>query len=58
MILIKERHAKNMFAGLNTQQVTANGTRLWNKAASIIRNAKTISLARKEIKIYCKTLPI
>ena len=35
-----------------------NAARLWNKAPSNIINAKTISVAKKEIKAYCKTIPI
>ena len=41
---------KNNFIG--------NAARLWNKAPSNIINAKTISVAKKEIKAYCKTIPI
>ena len=33
-------------------------TRLWNKAPNIIRNAKSIGIAKKEIKLFCKNLPI
>ena len=33
-------------------------TRLWNSAPNGIRKAKTISKAKKEIKTYCKSLPI
>ena len=35
-----------------------NATRLWNKVQESIRNAKSISAAKKEIKLYCKSLPI
>ena len=35
-----------------------NATRLWNSAPSIIKNTKSISSAKKEIKLYCQTLPI
>ena len=33
-------------------------TRLWNKAPLTIRNTKAIGMAKKEIKHFCKTLPI
>ena len=35
-----------------------NATCVWNKAPCVIRNAKSISRAKKEIKMYCHTLPI
>ena len=35
-----------------------NATRLWNNAPEMIKNSKCISTAKKEIKLYCKTLPI
>ena len=35
-----------------------DATRLWNKAPLAIRSAKSISTAKKEIKIFCKNLPI
>ena len=35
-----------------------DATRLWNKAPLVIRNAKSIGVAKKEIKTYCKKLPI
>ena len=41
---------------LNT--FTGNATRLWNKSPNVIKNSKSISIAKREIKIYCKTLPI
>ena len=38
--------------------VIGDATRLWNKAPNIIRNAKSIGIAKKEIKLFCKNLPI
>ena len=35
-----------------------NATRLWDKVPNTIRNAKSISAAKKEMKLYCKSLPI
>ena len=32
--------------------------RLWNKAPLSIRSAKTIGIAKKEIKAFCTKLPI
>ena len=43
-------------ATLNT--FIGNATRLWNKAPNVIKTAKSISIVKKEIKQYCKTLPI
>ena len=41
---------------LNTFIVDA--TRLWNKAPNAIRNAKSIKMAKKEIKLHCKFFTI
>ena len=35
-----------------------DATRLWNKAPSAVRTAKSIGIAKKEIKTFCKLLPI
>ena len=35
-----------------------DAARLWNKAPISIRNAKTLGTAKKEIKDFCKKLPI
>ena len=43
-------------SSLNT--FIGNATRLWNKAPIVIKNSKSISVAKKEIKQYCKSLPI
>ena len=32
--------------------------RIWNKAPATITNAKSLSIAKKEIRKFCKTLPI
>ena len=36
----------------------ADATRLRNQAPDNIRNAKTISMVKRETKIFCMTLPI
>ncbi len=41
---------KNSFIG--------DGAKLWNNAPETITNAKSIDIAKKAIKKYCKTLPI
>ena len=46
----KEPKTWNTFIG--------DATRLWNKAPNIIRNAKSVGIAKKEIKSFCKNLPI
>ena len=40
-------------SSLNT--FIGNATRLWNKAPIVIKNSKSISVAKKEIKAFCKT---
>ena len=35
-----------------------NATRIWNKAPCAIKASKSISIAKKEIKKFCVTLPI
>ena len=35
-----------------------DAAQLWNNAPSAIKNCKTISSAKKQIKIYIKTLPL
>ena len=32
--------------------------RIWNKAPREITKAKSLAIAKKEIRIFCKTLPI
>ena len=34
-----------------------DATRLWNSSPNGIRMVKTISIAKKEMKTYCKSLP-
>ena len=41
---------------LNT--FVGNASRLWNKAPIVIKNAKSISVAKKEIRAFCQTLPV
>ena len=35
-----------------------NASRIWNKAPSSIKPSNSISIAEKEIKKFCETLPI
>ena len=35
-----------------------NASRIWNKAPSALKASKSISIAKKEIKKFCETLPI
>ena len=37
---------------------TRDAGRLWNKAPNDIKEAKTLHMAKKLIKDYCKTLPV
>ena len=43
---------------IGEQSFIINAGKIWNKAPSNIKEAKTLSLAKKFIKIYCKSLPI
>ena len=40
------------------QSFMGDAPRLWNKAPMTIKLAKTLYKAKKEIKIYCKTIPV
>ena len=40
------------------ESVTRDAGKLWNNAPRAIKDAKSISTAKKEIKIYCKILPV
>ena len=46
----KSYKAKSTFVG--------DATRLWNKAPPRVRNAGTLRIAKREIKLFCKQLPI
>jgi len=37
---------------------TIDAAKAWNKASEKIRRAKTLAMAKKAIKVHCKTLPI
>ena len=57
------RSSRGVTTGKLTEPLTlntfiGNATRLWNKAPLVIKNSKSISVAKKEIKQYCKSLPI
>ena len=40
------------------QRFTRDAARIWNRSPEEIKNAKTLMGAKKEIKKFCKTLPI
>ena len=42
----------------NSNTFTGDATRLWNKAPKVIRNVKSIKMAKKVIKLHCKNYPI
>ena len=57
------RETKGVSEGKLTEPCTlntfvGNATCLWNKAPSVIKTSKSISIAKKEIKKYCEQLPI
>ena len=35
-----------------------NTAKIWNQAPSSIKEAKTMAIAKKLVKNYCKTLPV
>ena len=37
---------------------TRDAGRVWNRTPDSVKKAKTLKGAKREIKIYCKTLPI
>jgi len=37
---------------------TIDAAKVWNKAAQKIRTAKSLAMAKKAIRAYCKSLPI
>ena len=49
---------ENLLEPTTLNTFIGNATRIWNKAPCTIKNVKTIGAAKKEIKKYCKTLPI
>ena len=72
-IIIKERKKRRLRTGQttsmrdmeeggkykNSQASFARDTgQIWNQAPKAIKEAKTLSAAKKEIKKYCITLPI
>ena len=40
------------------QSFTRDAGRIWNKAPDNVKKAKTLLEAKKQIKAFCKTLPI
>ena len=49
---------KNFVEPKTTKTFIRNASRQWNKAPNQIRNAKTISMAKKEIRKHFEKLPI
>ena len=45
-------------SNLSTSTFYSDTIRAWNKAPSAIKQAKTLSQAKKEIKKFVKTLPV
>ena len=43
---------------LGKNSFVADGPKLWNNAPESITKAATLWKAKKEIKLYCKTLPV
>ena len=50
--------AENFKEPKTTLTFIGDATRLWNKAPLGIRQAKSIGIVKKEIKLFCKNLPI
>jgi hypothetical protein len=48
----------NLLKVSNRGMCIGNATRIWNKAPTVIKTAKSIGLVKKEICKYCATLPI
>ena len=46
------------YKNLTSKTFVSDATRLWNKAPLGIRQAKSIGIVKKEIKLFCKNLPI
>jgi hypothetical protein len=42
----------------NIQSFIGDAPKLWNKAPTCIKMAKTLNMAKKEIRTYCKSLPV
>ena len=40
------------------ESFSRNAAKLWNLALLAIKTAKSLSLAKKEVNKYCRTLPI
>ena len=40
------------------ESFSRNAAKLWNAAPLSIKNAKTLRIAKNEIKLHCKSLPI
>ena len=58
-----DRTSRGMTKGLLQENITpktciGDAVRLWNKAPETIRSAKSLAIAKKVTKNYCKTLPI
>ena len=58
-----DRTSRGMTKGLLQENSTpktciGDAVRLWNKAPETIRSAKSLAIAKKMTKVYCKSLPI
>ena len=51
--LIEPGHSK-----ITLQSFVGDASRVWNKAPSVIKEAKSIGVAKKAIKEFCKNIPI
>ena len=54
-------NGKLMELGRAKKSITSfygDAPRIWNKAPREITKAKSLAIAKKEIRIFCKTLPI
>ena len=55
------RNGKMMETGRSTKSKASfmgDATRIWNKAPIEVTSAKSLTIAKKEIRKFCKTLPI
>ena len=60
MAFIYSLHIYMLFNDANMQDSTFinDAARLWNVAPAAIKNCKTLFAAKKQIKIFVRTLPI
>ena len=43
---------------LARESFTRSAAKIWNQAPQTLKDCKTLSMAKKAIKIYCQTLPV